>query len=135
MPIINYEKFAERLRNAMDSKRISSAMLARAIWPGSPTPTRDKERVNDYRAGTCFPKKITLRRLAAALDVSETYFTAQGEPPKPYIPPMQSELPLVQLPKYSGVVVTLENVTLKNVPVEIVSAIAAFIKEPNNVAA
>jgi len=67
--------FARKLRAAMHDKRMSASDLARAIWGTSPDPrgyqvAKNRDRIGTYLAGTGFPSKETMPKLAAALGLS-----------------------------------------------------------------
>jgi len=67
--------FAKKLREAMAEKQMSASDLARAIWGTSPDPrgypvAKNRDRIGTYLAGTGFPSKESLPKLAAALGIS-----------------------------------------------------------------
>ena len=67
--------FARTLREAMAVKNMTHSDLARAVWGTSPDPrgypvAKNRDRIGSYLAGTGFPSKETLPKLAAALGLS-----------------------------------------------------------------
>ena len=79
--------FGDLLREQMQAKKISAADLARAVWGTTTdyrgyTVARGRDRIGHYLAGTSFPEKENLQKIAAALRVPVKILEATRPPPK-----------------------------------------------------
>lgn len=95
--------------------------------------------VSHWCCGRCLPEAATFKRLCLAVGRDASYFKAHGyvyrnatEINQPALP-LAMPQPQAEQPKTKSstdhVFVTLQNVTLANVPLELVSAIAPYVKK------